>query len=150
MRWMSRALIITLVGTSTSGCYSTWDLAPRELNKLAGYRMPDRVTLVDKDGEALDFDCETELRVRHGDGSPTDVGPLGSIDIKDSVLSGKPCGCNNGGQVTLYVDQVTAVEARRYSTNKTMAYVAASTMGTIALAAAVAGLVALAQLRPEY
>lgn len=81
MRLLSGALILGLVGTSTSGCYTTWDIAPRELNKLAGYREPARIPLTDKDGNTFEFNQRTELRVHQPNGSMVSTGPLASIDI---------------------------------------------------------------------
>jgi hypothetical protein len=52
----------TMVAVAHSaGCYSTWDIAPREINRLDGYRSPVAKVTVDKAGDRVEVDHDTQL-----------------------------------------------------------------------------------------
>ena len=133
MRRVSFLLILSMLPASTSGCYWTWDVAPRELAKLDGYRPPSVVPLADVRGETFTFDKTTKLRLEEPEAA-TVRGPFTSIDVRGPILTGTttdhpPWGIDLG--------KVTSLEARKFSPEKTVALGLglAATVGAVVLLA---------------
>jgi hypothetical protein len=102
---------------ASSGCFSTWDLAPRSLVALNGYHEPEKIPLTDTRGDELEFDRITELRFIDSSGAPSAKAKFSSIQVNGSTFTGavRP----DGRPLAIDLTQVSAVQAKRYSALKT-------------------------------
>lgn len=108
-----------LVAVSCTGCYSTWDIAPRELGRLDGYRATAPVKLRDQEGSVVEFDEESELQLRRG-----------SAVLEEKLVAASANGplltaIRRTDQSPLYIDlrRVETARVKRFSTGKTAATV---------------------------
>ena len=108
-----------IIATTCSGCYSTWDVAPKELTKLNGFRDRQKVEIVDQDGDPFVFDRATELSFQTADGTVQDKAKFSSIDINGSMLTGAARGAPR--TVSIDLNTLSNIEARHFSVGKTVA-----------------------------
>ena len=108
--------MLTLVtATNAAGCYSTWDIEPRTLLKLNGFRAGQTVQLPSWDGE-VDFDAESIVHLEGKDGVEADI-QFNAIQIQEPVLFG----LTRPDRMALNVDlqRMSKVQIRKFSTTKT-------------------------------
>jgi hypothetical protein len=119
MKLLSGCMAGLMIATTCTGCFSTWDISPRELNRLNGYREPQVVPIADNNGKEVAFDPRTELRFYGPDGEMQDKAKFASIDVAGSTFTG----IARGERRTVSVDlsQVSEVQARKFSIGKTIA-----------------------------
>lgn len=145
-----------MLATTCTGCYSAWDISPRALTSLNGYRAPQTVKIADDHGEEVAFDPETELRFYGPDGELQDKAKFASIDVKDSMFTGvaraepdeggtlDPWDASmlsvvRDGRRTLSVElsrttRISKVQARKFSLGKTIAVSVGVPAGVAAVA----------------
>ena len=117
---------------STAGCYSTWDVAPRELTHLKGFERPQEVELEDVEGSSFRFDGSTELSFDRADGTSPERHRFSSIDeVKGHTLQGLD---DEHRSTLVELTHVERIEAKNFSVGKTVALSLGVTMGAATLA----------------
>ncbi len=119
MRYETALAIVTAVATSTTtGCYSTWDVAPRSLVRLDSFRAGQtrQIERADGDGE-VEFNADTELRILDIDGRGV-AARLSSVDVRGPLLVGVERSSN--APITVNLARTASVQARRFSVGKTV------------------------------
>jgi hypothetical protein len=140
MKPISGLMAGVMIATTCSGCYSTWDVAPRELTKLNGYREPQQVPLVDQEGDTFAFDKRTELSFQTAGGATQDKAKFSAIDVNGTMFSGAARGAPR--TVNVELGTLSNVEARRFSIGKTVA-AGAIPLGVLTIAIVVIEVVAI-------
>jgi hypothetical protein len=121
--------LVTVVATTTatSGCYSTWDIAPRTLVRLDGFREGQTRMLVSADAEReeVKFTADSELIFRDAKGNQIS-GQFRSLDLTGPVL----VGVRRDNNVNLEVDLSRSpyVSLKNFSVGKTIG----ATVGVVA------------------
>jgi hypothetical protein len=143
MKPTSVALFLALT-TPCAGCYSTWEIGPRGLPQLNGYRAPERREIVADNSDVFVLDQDTELGVYEGyelkverrftsidlavraDGGPLflrgTVVPT-SKDAPPGTSWWDADGKAVAGPLPVEVRIATSARAKRYSPSKTAALV---------------------------
>jgi hypothetical protein len=138
MRDTCCVLVLLLVVLSCLGCYSTWDVAPKDLHTLKGFQANAEIPIRDTDGTVFMFDEGTDLtfeRSKPGEGVRYESHRFSSIGQVDSnALSGVD---DRNRGVTVDLTRVENVEAAKFSVGKTVGLSVGITVGV----AAVAGIV---------
>lgn len=78
--------LVTLVSTSVTGCYSTWDLAPRAVLSLNGFHEGTPIGIETADGELVDINRETEFRFVGTDKLDAQF-KVQSIEVQGQILT---------------------------------------------------------------
>lgn len=121
MKYETALAIVTAVATTTAttGCYSTWDVAPRSLSHLDTFRQGQTRQLerADSNGEEVLFNADTELRFVDVNGAKS-AARLSSVDLQGPVLVGVERRQN--APFTVDLTRVAAVQARNFSVGKTV------------------------------
>ena len=136
------ALAALAVALSAPGCYASWDLAPRELEKLRGYSTPQRVVLHAEDGEAFCYGPEHQLAFyRAGDDALPRPVRLDAIEVDP----GRVRGIERESRSPFAIDLATVkkVRAERFSPGGTAGLAVGVAMGGITVAVAGTGVVIL-------
>jgi hypothetical protein len=114
-------LLATAVSAPCAGCYTSWDIPVREVNRLDGYRAPAARVVLSRDGEEVTFDQDTQLRFQAGSAVRDLRGHFDRIDVHAAPdewwLSGTFQG--DGQPIRVDLRKVTEVTAKRYSPGKT-------------------------------
>jgi hypothetical protein len=129
------SLLVLALAVGCSGCYSTWDLAPKEVDKLQSFRAPEKIALTTKDGESVTFDQDTQLVTEDGNGYR-----FASIDHADGhgELSGET---PEGNHIDLDLSASAGVRAKHFSVGHTVVASVAVSVGLAAVAGIVVGVV---------
>jgi hypothetical protein len=135
-----RLLLTVLLTTPCAGCYSTWDIPIKEVNRLDGYRAPLERRITDNYGNEVPVDGDTELRF-HAKANvevpevPDLQGHFTAIDVHKGPEAWLLDGVLRGGGQPVRVDlrEVVSVQAKRYSPGTTAAVILVPTL-TVALA----------------
>lgn len=109
-------LFLVSAAAGTTGCYSTWDLAPQAVVKLDGFRTGQEVPLETTDRSSITYDKDSSLRFANKDGSEVQ-GQFRAIKIDGSTFMGLDN--EKGSKVVVDLQEVKQVEARTYSKGKT-------------------------------
>lgn len=110
------ALVGVVLGLSSAGCYSTWDIAPKSLGSLNGFHEPEARPLPDMRGDQVTFDGNTELHFVDNSGAPKDA-KFASIEMSGSMFTGvtKP----NNYPFAIDLRQVNEAQIKKFSWAKT-------------------------------
>jgi hypothetical protein len=127
MRCTLAAMGLGLLALSTTGCYATWDVAPREVTKLHRYVAPKRVELSTSSGGKFDFNQDTELQFHQASGVLATR--YSEVEVRGDVLHGR----DEHGVPALPVDlrRVDTVRASRLSPGGTAGLVIGVTTGAM-------------------
>jgi len=128
--------LASLAVLACTSCYSTWDIAPTELQRLDGYRAPAAVRLRDRAGsdDQVRFDKDTVLRFSGEHHEPEQYRFAAIGPVYPQALVGVEA--RAGRPVTVDLTDVTTVTASRFSTGKTVALTVV--VSTVATSAAIA------------
>jgi hypothetical protein len=140
------AVLAAVLTLPCVGCYTTWDIAPRELGKLDGYRAPAPTVIFDTKDEKVVVDEGLELGFTARDPAPG-APPLApyarqelvvkfdAIDVHVAPNEWWLSGILHGDKRWIRVDlnQVKKVVAQRYSHGKTAGLVIGCVAGTAAI-----------------
>jgi hypothetical protein len=133
---MARTVALAMASLCAAGCYTSWDIGPRELPKLKGYSAPDNVELVSGAGERFAYGPESHLVFVEG-AKGTKAAEIDDIRLDGPLLRGTD---RQGGQpFAIDLRGVSLVRVEQFSQGRTVGLV----LGITAGAAAIAGLVAL-------
>lgn len=137
MRHRTSMILLAAATLHSSGCYATWDISPREVGKLDGYRVPERVELRAETGERFKFYEGTSLDFHDGDGERE----YAEIRIRDGRLTGK----DERGELIRAVDlaSTSQVRVKRMSTGGTVGLVVGVSAGALTVGGVVAVVVML-------
>jgi len=134
--------LLAAAALSTVGCYTTWDIAPRNVGSLHVDQESGDKVIIANNGDFVVVDRNTELVFRSSaprasmlDVKFESVGVVGgpAEPRKEWWLGGVLRGDGRGIRVDM--NQVTSLAAKRYSPGKTTALV----VGAVAAACVVAG-----------
>lgn len=121
------------------GCYSTWDIGLREVDKLNGYRAPGPPAIVvATDGDKVKVDEGTTLQFRPRTPSPDLFVRFEAIDVHGNPTAGDGrwwvSGVLRGDGRTIGIDlnQVAFLTARRFSPGMTTGLVVGVVVGVAA------------------
>jgi hypothetical protein len=136
-------LLLAVAALPTLGCYTTWDIGPRNINTVHVDKPPaTKVVVVVGEGETVDVDRDTELVF--GALVPT----VETLDVKFESLEvhgspGEPEGWwvsgvlrGDGRGIRIDMNQVASLKATRYSHGKTALLVTGVVLGALAAFAA--------------
>ncbi len=129
--------LLAAISLSTTGCYTTWDIAPRNVSSLHTDPELGKV-MIANNGDFVPMDRDTEMRFTTTGGPDLDV-KFESLDVAGGPASPRKewwaGGVLRGDGRGMRVDmrEVTAVVAKRYSPGKTAALVAGLVAGATAL-----------------
>ena len=123
--WLALAAIIV----TNTGCYSTWDVAPRALGPLNNFHEPEKVSLTDVEGDRFTFDQNTQL---HFDGNEAPFTKFSSIQVAGDAFAGITA--PDSRPFTISLQQVKVVQAKRWSLWKTTLLVSAITLAVLVTA----------------
>jgi hypothetical protein len=145
----SSAVLAALLFMPCIGCYSTWDIAPRELIKLDGYRAPAAATIVDKRGHQVEVDPKTELLFITVNKIPVVEARFTSIDVREAPKEWWLSGVLHGDGTAIRVDlnQIGRVKATRFSPGKTAVVVVVPVVATGIFIGLVVGVILPAMFR---
>jgi hypothetical protein len=138
---------------SSAGCYTTWDIPVKEINKLDGYRAPVARVILDTEGDEVQVDHKTDLQfwaLPPGQGVPP--APLqekfNAIAVHVGPNQWWLTGIlhDDGTAIRVDMSQVGKVVARRYSHGKTAGLAVGIAAGAIALTVALALGIAIASI----
>lgn len=117
MKSSSTLALVTLVSaaTTTTGCYSTWDLTPQGVVGLNMFRDGDAVTMRSADMQEVEFTSSTKLTFHRVDGA-TREHSFKSISVDGPNFSGID---SDGSRVEIDLSQLKNVQARNISAGKT-------------------------------
>ena len=110
---VAAVIVVSMLGT---GCYSTWDIAPKSLATLDGFHVPEARPLVDMRGDEVTFDGNTELNFVDTSGAPKGE-KFAEIHIAGSALTGTTH--PNNYPFTIDLKQVNEITIKRFSWGKT-------------------------------
>lgn len=119
-----------------AGCYATWDVHPRELRQLDGFRegTRDKRTLHDIHGEAVEVDERTTYRMYpYEDPAPDVNAKLAAVQVDGPKLT-----IETGGDhrvLVLDMPRYTRMRVDAFSKGQT---ITAAVLGSVALAGALA------------
>lgn len=122
--------LATIAALAATGCHTTWDIAPRELTKLNGYRAPQTVVLEDTGGGTVDFSGGSRLTLSSPQGEV-------SLRVREARVEGPtfvavPRG--EEGPVAIDLRQLGRVQVRNFSVGKTVGLTVGVTLGAAAVA----------------
>ncbi len=121
MSFQKTLAIVTAVATTTSatGCYSTWDVAPRSLVRLDTFRegQTRQIERANSDGGEVLFNADTELRFVDVNGGKV-AARLSSVDLQGGRLVGIERKQNL--PISIDLSRVASVQARNFSVGKTV------------------------------
>ncbi len=113
-RLAARVLMSGVVATTSTGCYSTWDVAPRSMVTLNGYHSPDEVPLADTSGHSLLFTPNTELLFIDDAGmQQASATNFSSVTLNGAIFSAVLQPNNNAFSINL--EHVGNVKAKKFS-----------------------------------
>ena len=141
-----RLLLLAAAALPALGCYTTWDIGPRNINTLHVEKPPaEKMVLVNSKGDTVELDRDTELVF--GALVPT----VEALDVKFDSLEvhggpGAPDGQwwvsgilrGDGRGIRIDMNQVASLTAKRYSPGKTAGLVTGVILGGLAVVAAAA------------
>jgi hypothetical protein len=146
-----RLLLLAVAALPALGCYTTWDIGPRNINTLHAENPPAaKAVVIDAAGESVQMDRDTELVF--GALVPT----VEALDVKFESLEvhgspGEPEGWwvsgvlrGDGRGIRIDMSQVASLKAKRYSQGKTALLVTGVIVGAIAVVAATTVAIAIA------
>lgn len=135
MKSSSKLALVTLVSaaTTTTGCYSTWDLTPQGVVGLNLFRDGDAVTMRSANMEEVDFTSSTKLIFHRVDGA-TREHSFKSISVDGPNFSGID---SEGSRVEIDLSQLKNVQARNISGGKTALLTTGIVAGSILFGATV-------------
>ncbi len=105
-----------LTAAATTGCYSTWDVAPKALFHLEGFREGDTKTIQTADGDQIPFTSDTELHFRAKDGSMAEA-QFRAIQVQDPIVVGIER--KTGVPLEIDTSRLDMVQAKNFSTRNT-------------------------------
>jgi hypothetical protein len=108
---------LALLALSLAGCYATWDVSPRELQKLDGYRAPQRVELQAKRGKVVSYGEDTTLVLHAGSTATEEHLDAADLDAERRVLRGVD---HERKPVALAIENIDRVEVKELSTGGTV------------------------------
>lgn len=113
---IARTAVALALSTNLTGCYSTWDIQPRALIRLDGFRPGDKRSLGIVDGENLPFTNESKLYFHGVDDREAEMS-FRAINVNYPIFTGQKA---ETGEV-LYVDlsRLSEVKVRNKSEAKT-------------------------------
>lgn len=103
---------------NTAGCYSTWDIQPKSLHALDGFRVGSYTpSLQATNGEVIEFDESTSLQFKGNTFPVSDEIRFLSVDVEEEMLIGTMRG--KGGRVQIDLSQLRGVRAQKPAPGKT-------------------------------
>ena len=114
----SALAMVTLVSvaSSTSGCYSTWDLTLQGVLKLDGFRQGQKIPLKTAGGEDITFRDDSSLYFYASDGTETDA-KFRSIQVSGATFTGVEQ--QKGSTIIVDLSRMHTIQAVEYSPKKT-------------------------------
>jgi hypothetical protein len=122
----------SLLAGAASGCYSTWDIAPRDLRALDGFREGQTRVIAGAGDDEIEFTSRTELSLRGTDGLETG-GTFRSINVRGPIFYGIKR--EQGEYISADLSRMANVQVRNFSTGKTVGLSVGLGLGVPALVA---------------
>lgn len=116
--------VLTLVTTSATGCYSTWDLSPKGALQLDGFSQGTTYSVRATDGDIVEVTSDTEFRFE-GDDNRAVQFKAESIVVKEHVLTAVDQ--NGGGTLHVDLSRMNGVQMK----NLSIPHTALATLGVI-------------------
>ncbi|HRI69833.1 MAG TPA: hypothetical protein PK156_36640 [Polyangium sp.] len=125
---MTFSMLALMTASNAAGCYSTWDIEPRTLLKLNGFRAGQTVELPTSDGKTVNFNADSTVHLEGNDGIETDA-QLGVVVTHHSLLLAKTI----PDAQTLNVDlgRLSRVQIVNSSSEKTGLLVTGGVLGAV-------------------
>lgn len=122
------SMLALMTASNAAGCYSTWDIEPRTLLKLNGFRAGQTVELPTSDGNTVNFNADSTVHLEGKDGVEADV-QLGVVVAHQSMLLARTI----PDAQTLNVDlgRLSRVQLVNNSPEKTGLLVTGSVLGAV-------------------
>ncbi len=110
--------MVSLVSTAsmTTGCYSTWDLTPKGVVALDGFRTGQPITISTTTNETIIFRDDSSLRFQAANGQQTEA-QFQSIEVDGSIFTGVEK--EHGSRYVIDLAQMRGVQANVFSPGKT-------------------------------
>ncbi|HRI71348.1 MAG TPA: ferritin-like domain-containing protein [Polyangium sp.] len=120
--------MVSLVSTAsmTTGCYSTWDLTPKGVVALDGFRTGQPIAISTTTNETIIFRDDSSLRFKAANGQETEA-KFQSIAVEGSIFTGVEK--EKGSRYVIDLSQMRSVQADVFSPGKT----ALATTGIVVL-----------------
>lgn len=129
-RMKDRSLVVIALSLALTHCYSTFDVTPRAVERLDGFKAGEQRKLEGTDGEVT-FDRNTSVTFDVV-GAPPVSAQFSRIVVGDSVFDGVERASRE--HVVVNLTRVHTVSATNFSLSKTVvAAVVASVLGTVVL-----------------
>lgn len=122
------SLATLIAAANTAACYSTWDITPRTLLKLNGFRAGETVNLPTRQGEYVEFDDETTVHLEGIDGVQTDA-QFDAIKTHWPVLVGSTI--PDGVKLNVELQRMSKVQIRKFSPGQTALLTTGAILGAV-------------------
>jgi hypothetical protein len=144
---MKSRCVLLLAFAPCLGCFSTWDVVPKDLSTLRGFEGKDRVPMMDSAGSVFLFDRDTKLTFEHDDGRRERGAEAHRFSAIQGVDSYTLWGADERSRpLSVDLTDVSHVQATNFSASKTVGLSVGVTLGVAAAAAAIVAILSVGSL----
>ena len=115
--------------TGASGCYSTWDLTPRGVLQLNGFRSGNYIDVETTENERIPFTKDTKLSFYGSDQAVAEEVTFSKIELRRNVLIGEDA--ESGQKLLVDLSRMNTVQATNFSVGKTALLATGVTIPTL-------------------